>query len=127
MKARKGVLLVGVAATFVTGCSYRTLRDLQEDGGDAAQVPVDVRDGASPDDSVDQAAEPVARPDVAVEVAGDAGPSPNGSLCSQNVQCLSGHCVDGVCCDGACGGQCESCAEPGSLGTCLIVSGSPRG
>src|SRR5205823_761826 len=39
----------------------------------------------------------------------------------------SGFCVDGVCCDRACDAQCESCAEPGSLGRCTQVSGAPRG
>ncbi|MBI5512069.1 MAG: hypothetical protein HY903_25200 [Deltaproteobacteria bacterium] len=33
-------------------------------------------------------------------------------------ECASGRCVDGVCCDRACGGDCDSCALPGSLGRC---------
>lgn len=52
---------------------------------------------------------------------------PNGAACDGPVQCASGHCADGVCCDGACQGQCESCAEPDSLGSCAPVAGEPRG
>ena len=40
--------------------------------------------------------------------------------------CQSDHCVDGVCCDSTCGGQCQACAEAGSVGTCKTVSGAPR-
>ncbi len=49
------------------------------------------------------------------------------TACAADAQCASGHCVDGVCCDSACGGECEACAEPGSKGTCVAVSGAPRG
>src|SRR5205807_1216158 len=38
----------------------------------------------------------------------------------------SQHCVDAVCCDTACTGQCEACAESGSVGTCTPVAGGPR-
>jgi MYXO-CTERM domain-containing protein len=41
--------------------------------------------------------------------------------------CASGYCVDGVCCESSCGAQCESCAEPGQAGSCLLISGEPRG
>lgn len=54
-------------------------------------------------------------------------PQGNGAPCSTAAQCGSGACVDGVCCNEACAEQCQSCAEPGSVGTCTLVSGSPRG
>src|SRR5262249_3955122 len=47
--------------------------------------------------------------------------------CSAADQCTTSFCSpDGVCCDSPCNGQCESCSEPGSLGACKTVSGSPR-
>jgi hypothetical protein len=49
------------------------------------------------------------------------------SSCVVDTDCATGHCVDGVCCDGACDGQCQSCKEPGSLGKCGAITGSPRG
>ena len=52
--------------------------------------------------------------------------STNGKACSAANACTSGFCVDAVCCDAPCGGQCQACAEPGSLGTCTTVSGTPR-
>jgi len=51
----------------------------------------------------------------------------NGSRCTADAQCTNGHCADGVCCDGKCDGQCQSCAESGSVGQCLTVKGDPRG
>ena len=51
-----------------------------------------------------------------------------GAKCTNDSQCTLGFCVDGVCCDSRCGGQCQSCAETGSVGTCTTVqSGDPRG
>lgn len=47
----------------------------------------------------------------------------NGGACGGNNQCTSGQCVDGVCCNTACGSQCDSCVEPGSVGTCKKKSG----
>ena len=56
------------------------------------------------------------------------GPSlaANGTACSAGGTCKSGFCVDGVCCNQDCSGQCESCKETASPGTCVIVSGTPR-
>ncbi len=44
-----------------------------------------------------------------------------GEVCASDDACLMGACVDGVCCGGACGGVCQSCALPGSEGTCAQV------
>ncbi len=52
---------------------------------------------------------------------------PDGDACGGDDQCQSGFCTDGVCCASACGGQCEACDVPGSLGSCVAVSGSVRG
>src|SRR5262249_36193554 len=43
------------------------------------------------------------------------------ATCTMASQCPTGFCVDGVCCNSACNGTCESCAVPGSLGTCTAV------
>jgi hypothetical protein len=51
----------------------------------------------------------------------------NGATCTHGTQCTSGFCADGVCCNSACDGQCEACAESGNAGTCLAVTGAPRG
>jgi hypothetical protein len=51
----------------------------------------------------------------------------NGLACSLNEQCSSKRCIDGVCCDGTCDGQCEACDVSGHAGTCMPVSGAPRG
>ncbi len=50
-----------------------------------------------------------------------------GETCGASSECASGSCVDGVCCNTACAGQCEACNEPGSAGTCVTVTGAPRG
>jgi len=34
-----------------------------------------------------------------------------GSPCSSNSQCISGHCVDGFCCNTACSGTCQACSN----------------
>lgn len=34
---------------------------------------------------------------------------PNGSSCSADAACMSGHCADGVCCDTACNNACDAC------------------
>jgi hypothetical protein len=51
-----------------------------------------------------------------------------GAKCTDDSQCTLGFCVDGVCCNSRCGGECQACAETGSVGTCTTVqSGDPRG
>jgi hypothetical protein len=50
-----------------------------------------------------------------------------GVTCGSNAECTDGNCVDGVCCNEACIGQCQACAEPGSVGTCAPVKFKPRG
>ena len=35
-------------------------------------------------------------------------------------ECASGNCVNGTCCDKPCFGECESCRETGSVGTCTF-------
>src|SRR5690606_19377231 len=37
------------------------------------------------------------------------------------------NCSDGLCCDRPCTGQCEACDLPGHEGTCMPVTGAPRG
>ncbi|MBK7581895.1 MAG: hypothetical protein IPI67_17010 [Myxococcales bacterium] len=54
------------------------------------------------------------------------GKSDNGKGCSAANTCKSGFCVDTVCCDSPCAGQCQACAEVGSVGQCKVVSGEPR-
>ncbi len=52
-----------------------------------------------------------------------------GSSCKGSNECgaQAPNCVDGVCCESACDGQCESCGEAASLGSCVNVQGRPRG
>ncbi len=50
-----------------------------------------------------------------------------GQACAADEECQTGHCADGVCCDAACTGQCQACAEAGSVGQCVTVLGEPRG
>lgn len=45
----------------------------------------------------------------------------DGSSCTSDVQCLSGHCADGICCNTACTETCMACNEPGSIGVCSNV------
>lgn len=50
-----------------------------------------------------------------------------GTACAGSEQCATSlSCVDGVCCNSGCAGQCEACNEPGHVGTCVPVSGTPR-
>lgn len=51
----------------------------------------------------------------------------NGTTCASGSECTSGVCADGVCCNSACGGQCQACNEGGNAGTCVTITGTPRG
>ncbi|MFT3923177.1 MAG: hypothetical protein QM778_11650 [Myxococcales bacterium] len=44
---------------------------------------------------------------------------PNGSECSEDALCASGHCADGVCCESACDGVCEACNMAEQAGMCV--------
>jgi hypothetical protein len=48
------------------------------------------------------------------------------TTCTGGGECASGFCVDGVCCDTACADACDACAEPGSVGTCVTITGPTR-
>src|SRR6185436_10991718 len=50
---------------------------------------------------------------------GNCEKSINGSQCSSDGQCGSGHCVDNTCCQFASCGTCKTCAS--SDGTCIDV------
>ncbi len=52
---------------------------------------------------------------------------PDGSACTADASCQSGHCVDGVCCDTACDGSCNACNLAGSLGRCALVPAGSAG
>jgi hypothetical protein len=47
---------------------------------------------------------------------------PNGSVCEDPSDCISGNCVDDVCCDSGCSGSLEACNLPGSVGTCSPIT-----
>jgi hypothetical protein len=44
-----------------------------------------------------------------------------GATCAAAGDCKSGFCFDRVCCRSDCSGLCQSCAQPGSVGTCMNV------
>jgi hypothetical protein len=44
-----------------------------------------------------------------------------GASCAAAADCKSGFCFDAVCCRSDCSGLCQSCAQPGSIGTCMNV------
>ena len=50
-----------------------------------------------------------------------------GMACTVTSDCASGFCIDGVCCDNACGGNCEACDRQDRRGTCMPITGAPRG
>lgn len=50
-----------------------------------------------------------------------------GLTCKNDSDCASNFCADGVCCNRACTASCEACNESGTVGTCVVVSGKPRG
>jgi hypothetical protein len=45
-----------------------------------------------------------------------------GKACTTSNECASDSCVDGVCCGSTVCGECQSCAVPGSEGTCAPVA-----
>ncbi|HMF40868.1 MAG TPA: hypothetical protein VKQ32_09235, partial [Polyangia bacterium] len=51
-----------------------------------------------------------------------------GATCALAADCKSGFCFDGVCCRSDCSGMCQSCNQPGSVGTCtnVPVGADPR-
>jgi len=51
-----------------------------------------------------------------------------GAACGVADDCKSGFCFDGVCCRSDCAGLCQSCNQPGSVGTCTNapVGSDPR-
>jgi hypothetical protein len=44
-----------------------------------------------------------------------------GAACAGADDCKSGFCFDDTCCRSDCSGLCQSCAQPGSVGTCMNV------
>jgi hypothetical protein len=48
-------------------------------------------------------------------------PRADGSSCTGDPQCQSGHCVDRICCSEGCTETCRSCIVPGMVGTCVDV------
>jgi len=44
-----------------------------------------------------------------------------GAACAIAADCRSGFCFDDTCCRSDCSGLCQSCAQPGSVGTCMNV------
>jgi hypothetical protein len=53
--------------------------------------------------------------------AGICGKKSDGAVCGNGTECVHGNCNQGICCATACTGTCQSCALPGSLGTCKVI------
>jgi MYXO-CTERM domain-containing protein len=53
----------------------------------------------------------------------------NGTACTSDSACASGHCVDGVCCNSDCKGTCLSCNQTGRAGLCspYVAGADPEG
>jgi hypothetical protein len=47
--------------------------------------------------------------------------------CAADGECPSGFCSQGVCCQSRCNGACQSCAQPGSIGICRVISAADGG
>ena len=54
-------------------------------------------------------------------VAGACTKKPTGMACAAAGDCMTNLCEQGICCASACAGTCQSCALPGTLGTCTNV------
>jgi hypothetical protein len=54
--------------------------------------------------------------------AGSCGLKPDGAICGDGTECLSGICAQGACCHTACTGSCVSCALAGSAGACTAIA-----
>ena len=89
-----------------------------EAGADAG---LDVAPPTSPEAGSDAAT------DAPAVATADASGKTSGTPCASGPECASSYCVDGVCCDGPCSGQCQSCAEANKAGSCMTVTGAPRG
>ncbi len=50
---------------------------------------------------------------------------PDGAMCTDPSDCLSGNCVDDVCCNSPCDGPNASCDVPGREGTCVNRAPAP--
>ncbi|MEI9938955.1 MAG: FG-GAP repeat protein [Pseudomonadota bacterium] len=57
--------------------------------------------------------------------ADDACIKPLGIQCTLASECASGQCTDGVCCSSSSCGFCQSCAIPGSAGSCGPLATAP--
>src|SRR4051812_6509461 len=42
-----------------------------------------------------------------------------GAACLTAGDCKGGYCFDDICCRSDCSGLCQSCSQPGSVGTCM--------
>jgi hypothetical protein len=47
--------------------------------------------------------------------------------CTGSNECVSGYCANGYCCGTACLGNCETCDQSGSIGTCTVVGEGAAG
>src|SRR4051794_9251685 len=78
-------------------------------------------DGSPPRDTApDIAADPRGAGGAAGRDGIDAPVTAGGEIaasCTVAGDCKSGFCFDGVCCRSDCSGLCQSCAQPGGVGT----------
>ena len=109
------LFLFGAPACFKTG--EKPLGDRVRDGGGTSQ-----EGGSATQQEGGSAIQTDASPAGFADVRGQ-----DPATCASGTECSTGYCVDGVCCDTSCEGQCESCKESGSVGTCKAVKGSPVG
>lgn len=94
-------------------------------GGGGTSLPTDVRPSDAGGSTGDTTTLPdgdaaTTQPDVPLEAGGG-----DPASCKSDSECATGFCVDGVCCDSVCDGQCQSCKEPGSVGKCKAIKGTP--